>query len=1023
MLAVLLVVAALGQVAEAQTNSKPTLFLIGDSTVRNGNGKGADAMWGWGSLLGAHFDPTKIQVVNRAIGGRSSRTFLTEGRWDEVMKALQPGDFVMMQFGHNDGGGLTGNKSRGSLKGNGDETQTITNTADKVETVHSYGWYLRQYIAGTKEKGATPIVVSQIPRNIWKDGKVGRESSGYGKFAREAAAQGGAAFLDLNEIVANRYEQIGAKTVGEMFFRPGDHTHTTLAGAKVNAASVVEGVRTLATKAVGDEVTSPRAGGAIGETTPHVVAYKTASALAAFLHSPERAPAKDDFLLWAQTPPMGWNSWDCFATTVTEAQTKEQTDVMAAKLKSHGWQYVVVDIQWYEPNAKSFDYRKDAKLVTDEFGRLLPATNRFPSAANGVGFKALADYVHDKGLKFGIHLMRGIPRQAVAANVPIKGTNVRARDIANTNSICAWNPDMFGVDMSKPGAQEYYDSVFQLIAGWGVDFVKVDDLSRPYANNRAEIEAIRKAIDRTGRPMLLSTSPGETPVTEASHVSQHANLWRISDDFWDNWKLLHEQFERLNKWSHFIGPGHWPDADMLPLGRVRFGQPTKFTRDEQFTLMTLWSIARSPLIMGGDLTKLDDFTLSLLTNDEVLAVNQSSSGNKQLFNRDGLIAWVADAPGLKEKYVALFNTRNVGSNNVAARVAVKLAELGFAGECAYRDLWAQKDLGKVATELSVELPPHGAALYRVSGTRGKAAALDAAAPPDLDKAYVFTYFIGNGEDGLHLASSRDGYKWDALNGGKSVLTPVVGESKLMRDPCVVRGPDGTFHMVWTTAWWGKTIGYAASKDLINWSEQQALPVMAHEPAAKNCWAPEIVWDAKREEYLIFWATTITNQFLDTVNGGDHNHRMYATTTKDFKTFTPTKLFYDPGFNVIDATILPAFGKYHLIIKDERKTPVKKHLRIASGDDIAGPYTDLQPTFTRDWVEGPTALQVGDDFLVYFDGYTARRYEAMRSKDLKNWEDITSKISFPKGTKHGTAIALEKGFVAELISKLAVPASN
>ena len=989
---VLLAVTALGPVAEAQTHAKPTLFLIGDSTVCNGSGKGADAMWGWGSLLGAHFDATKIQVVNRAIGGRSSRTFLTEGRWDEVMKELQPGDFVMMQFGHNDGGGLTGNRSRGSLKGNGDETETSTNATGKVESVHSYGWYLRQYIAGAKEKGATPIVVSQIPRNLWTNGRVGRESSGYGKFAREAAEQGGAAFLDLNENVANRYDQIGAKTVGAMFFRPADHTHTTLAGAKLNAAAVAEGVRLL----------------------------KGAS-LAGYLLQPESAPPKDDFLLWAQTPPMGWNSWDCFATTVTEAQTKEQADVMAAKLKSHGWQYIVVDIQWYEPNAKSFDYRKDAKLETDEFGRLLPATNRFPSAAAGVGFKALADYVHGQDLKFGIHLMRGIPRQAVAANLPIKGTNVRARDIANTNSICAWNPDMFGVDMSKPGAQEYYDSVFQLIASWGVDFVKVDDLSRPYGNNRAEIEAIRKAIDRTGRPMLLSTSPGETPVPEAAHVSQHANLWRISDDFWDNWKLLHEQFERLNKWSPFIGPGHWPDADMLPLGRVRFGQPTKFTRDEQFTLMTLWSIARSPLIMGGDLTKLDDFTLSLLTNDEVLAVNQSSSGNKQLFNRDGLIAWVADAPGLKDKYVALFNTRNAGSNGVAARVAVKLAELGFTGECTYRDLWAQKDLGTVTTELSVELPAHGAALYRVSGPRAKAAALDAAAPLDLDKA--FTYFIGNGADGLHLAESRDGYTWEALKGGRSVLTPAVGESKLMRDPCVVRGPDGMFHMVWTTAWWGKTIGYASSKDLINWSEQQALSVMAHEPAAKNCWAPEIVWDAKREEYLIFWATTITNQFLDTADGGDNNHRMYATTTKDFKTFTPPKLFYDPGFNVIDATILPAFGKYHLIIKDERKAPVKKHLRIASSHDIAGPYTDLQPPFTRDWVEGPTALQVGDDWLVYFDGYTAGRYEAMRSKDLKNWEDVTAKISFPTGTKHGTAIAVDKKFIAELTSTLAASAGN
>ncbi len=976
----LLVVFGANSIA-AETNSRPTLWLIGDSTVRNGNGRGVDAMWGWGSLIGAHFDTAKIQVENRAIGGRSSRTFLTEGRWENVLKEIKPGDFVMMQFGHNDGGGLNGNRGRGSLKGNTDDTQTITNNNGKVEVVHTYGWYLRQYIAGAKAKGATPIVVSQIPRNIWKDGKVGRESSGYGKFCKEAAEQGGAAFLDLNSLVADRYEQIGEATVGAMFFRPADHTHTTLAGAKLNAAMVADGVRGLKD-----------------------------SSLAKYLLPTESAPTKNDFLLWAQTPPMGWNSWDCFSTTVTEAQTKAQADVMADKLRKHGWEYIVVDIQWYEPNATGFDYRKGAPLVLDAFGRLLPATNRFPSSANGAGFKALADYVHGKGLKFGIHLMRGIPRQAVRENLPIKGTSYRAADIANIKSVCDWNTDMFGVDMTKPGAQAYYDSVFELIASWGVDFVKVDDLSRPYDKNRPEVEAIRKAIDRAGRPMVLSMSPGETPVAEAPHVSQHANMWRISDDFWDKWPLLFEQFARLNKWSPFIGPGHWPDADMLPIGVLGMGKwKSNFTRDEQRTMMTLWSMARSPLIMGGDLTQLDDFTSSLLTNDEVLTVNQHSSGNKQLFNRDGLVAWIADAPGLKDKYVALFNTRDKNTNSPSANVTTKISELGFSGEVSVRDLWAQKDLGKVSGELYAEVPSHGAVLFRVSGERMRAPALGAAAPTDLDRAYLFSYFTNDGEDGLHLASSSDGYKWEALNGGKSFLTPQVGESKLMRDPCLLRGPDETFHMVWTTAWRGRTIGYASSKDLIHWSEQQAIPVMAHEPAAINCWAPEIVWDRKRSEFIIFWATTITNQFLETAGGGDdkYNHRIYATTTKDFKTYTPTKLFYDPGFNVIDATILSVRGKYHLIVKDETRNPVKKNLRIATSEDIAGPFTAAGESFTRDWVEGPSALRVGDEFLVYFDAYRDRRYEAMRSKDLKTWEDVTSKISFPKGTKHGTAIAVSK----------------
>lgn len=283
-------------------------------------------------------------------------------------------------------------------------------------------------------------------------------------------------------------------------------------------------------------------------------------------------------------------------------------------------------------------------------------------------------------------------------------------------------------------------------------------------------------------------------------------------------------------------------------------------------------------------------------------------------------------------------------------------------------------------------------------------------------AYLFSYFIGNGEDGLHLTWSRDGLKWEALNGGRSFLKPEVGESRLMRDPCLLRAPDGTFHMVWTTSWTGKTIGYANSKDLITWSPQQAIPVMAHEPNALNCWAPEIAWDAKREHFLIFWATTIPGRFPETDGKGDdkYNHRMYCTTTTNFKTFTPTRLFYDAGFNVIDATLLSADGRFHLIIKDETRNPPKKHLRIASSDDIEGPWENLSAPFTRDWVEGPSALKVGDDYLIYYDAYRDRRYEAKRSRDLKRWEDITEKISFPKGARHGTAIAVPSKVVEKLL---------
>ena len=421
--------------------------------------------------------------------------------------------------------------------------------------------------------------------------------------------------------------------------------------------------------------------------------------------SPVAPPA---FQAWAPKPPMGWNSWDCFATTVTEAQTKAQADFMAEKLARFGWSYITVDIQWYEPAATGFDYRKGAPLVLDQWGRLLPATNRFPSAAEGAGFKSLATYIHAKGLKFGLHLMRGIPRQAVTDNTPILGTKFHAADIADRTRICPWNTDMFGVDMTKPGAQEYYNSVFALLASWGVDFVKVDDLSRPYDANRAEVEAVRQAIDQAGRPMVLSLSPGETPLAFGQHVAEHANMWRISDDFWDNWAELLKQFERLRNWVPFAGPGHYPDADMLPLGKIRFGKDTNFTRDEQITLLTLWCVARSPLIHGGDLTQTDDFTLSLLTNPEVIAVNQDSAGNHELFHHDNTVAWIADIPGTSDKYVALFNTGDSGSQTVR----VNLTGLGFKGSTRIRDLWQRVDLPLVKDEFAPILPPHGAGLYR-----------------------------------------------------------------------------------------------------------------------------------------------------------------------------------------------------------------------------------------------------------------------------------------------------------------------
>jgi hypothetical protein len=320
-------------------------------------------------------------------------------------------------------------------------------------------------------------------------------------------------------------------------------------------------------------------------------------------------------------------------------------------------------------------------------------------------------YVHSLGLKFGIHLMRGIPRIAVDQRLRVMGApGITAADIANKNSICTWNTDMYGVDMTKPGAQAYYDSVFKQIALWDVDFVKVDDISRPYNANRAEIEAIRRAIDKSGRPMVLSLSPGETALDAADHVGQHANMWRISDDFWDRWPLLQEQFARLENWNRHRGPGYWPDADMLPLGTLELGRrKTRFTPDEQRTMMNLWAIARSPLIMGGDLRDMDDATLAMLTNDEVIAVDQKSTANRPLFNRNGLVAWTARPEGSRDVYLALFN-----ATEATAEVAVDLSTVGLSGTKKVRDLWAKAPMGTATGRFAVTLPKHGSGLYRLS---------------------------------------------------------------------------------------------------------------------------------------------------------------------------------------------------------------------------------------------------------------------------------------------------------------------
>ena len=290
--------------------------------------------------------------------------------------------------------------------------------------------------------------------------------------------------------------------------------------------------------------------------------------------------------------------------------------------------------------------------------------------------------------------------------------------------------------------------------------------------------------------------------------------------------------------------------------------------------------------------------------------------------------------------------------------------------------------------------------------------------PASGDVFLFTSFRGNGEDGLHLAYSRDGLQWTPLNDDKSLLKPQVG-GKLMRDPCLIEGPDNQFHMVWTTSWSDQGIGIAHSADLLDWSEQKFVPVMEHEPNARNCWAPEITWDPHGEQYVIYWATTRPDRFAETAKAGDEgwNHRMYCTTTKDFTTYTKTRLFYNPGFNVIDSTIAHDKERYILITKNETRHPPAKNLHLAFGDRATGPWSDASEPFTPSglWVEGPTAIKIGPYWHVYFDCYTENRYGALRTKDFETWEDISVRLDFPKSMRHGSVLRVSERVLAGLLN--------
>ncbi len=426
----------------------------------------------------------------------------------------------------------------------------------------------------------------------------------------------------------------------------------------------------------------------------------------------------------AVTPPMGWNSWDSYGRTLDEKSIRANARWMAQHLKRFGWQYVVVDEGWYLANLDARGNDEKVRFQMDAYGRYVPVPARFPSAGQDFTFRPLADYLHSLGLKFGLHILRGIPREAVTRNLPIAGSSFRAADAANTSDVCPWNAYNYGLNPTHPAAQAYYDSLAHQYAAWGVDFIKIDCIAdHPYKGD--EIRMFSAAIAKSGRPMVLSLSPGPTALDKREEVSRYAQMWRISDDVWDVWyskehfpQGVKNIFPLAARWAGVAKPGHWPDADMLPLGSLRpaagWGEPreTRLTKDEQRTLMTLWCIFRSPLIMGGNLLLADDWTTSLLTNAEVIALDQHSRGNRPVITTEDVVIWTAHPESGKDSYVAVFNI-----SDTAQTVSYAWHDLGLAAPSyQLRDLWRHAEIGSAAS-VKVTLPPHACVLYRVSPDR------------------------------------------------------------------------------------------------------------------------------------------------------------------------------------------------------------------------------------------------------------------------------------------------------------------
>lgn len=430
---------------------------------------------------------------------------------------------------------------------------------------------------------------------------------------------------------------------------------------------------------------------------------------------------------FAVTPPMGWNSYDYYDTTVTEEEVKANARYMAENMKAYGWEYVVIDIEWYSNDAgtrrQEYQYIPFGDDEMDAYGRFQPSPNRFPSSAGGKGFAPLAEYIHSLGLKIGIHIMRGIPREAAHRHCPIAGTSMTADMAADPSSICGWNPDMYGVRANEAG-QAYYDSIISMYADWGIDFIKCDDICDSWLyrdipfmpfSGWEETKMIYRAIEKTGRNIVLSLSPGPAHIDRAWEYRKYANMWRITDDFWDHWDAIEDMFGRCELWQDHVSEGCFPDCDMLPVGKLGKGfgeeRDTYFTREEQKTMLTLWCMFRSPLMIGAELTKLDDWTKQLLTNQDILGLEGEHCKGEQVFRDKERVVWKSVNEATKEVTVALFNLKDE-EREISITAEELSADTDLSNAVLY-ELWDKEEYRVQDDCIKATVPPHGVKVYRI----------------------------------------------------------------------------------------------------------------------------------------------------------------------------------------------------------------------------------------------------------------------------------------------------------------------